>query len=217
MDLRNKKILFLGDSITQGSGASGEDKIYHAVAARILGATALNYGVSGTRIAKQTVCYQAADFPEYFLQRAKRMDRQADLVVVFGGTNDFGHGSAPFGEIGDTDGSTFCGAFRELLAYLTSVYGKDKVVVLYPLRRWNEDNPRGDGCKPADVQRLVGYYAAEKAITEEFGVKSIDLWNEKTLNPNLPEGKNNFVDGLHPNDDGHRILGEKIAQALLQM
>lgn len=217
MDLRNKKILFLGDSITQGSGASGEDKIYHAVAARILGATALNYGVSGTRIAKQTVCYQAADFPEYFLQRAKRMERQADLVVVFGGTNDFGHGSAPFGEIGDTDDSTFCGAFRELLAYLTSVYGKDKVVVLYPLRRWNEDNPRGDGCKPADVQRLVGYYAAEKAITEEFGVKSIDLWNEKTLNPNLPEGKNNFVDGLHPNDDGHRILGEKIAQALLQM
>lgn len=217
MDLRNKKILFLGDSITQGSGASGEDKIFHAVAAKILGATALNYGVSGTRIAKQTVCYQAADFPEYFLQRAKRMERQADLVVVFGGTNDFGHGSAPFGEIGDADGSTFCGAFRELLAYLTSVYGKDKVVVLYPLRRWNEDNPRGDGCKPADVQRLVGYYAAEKAITEEFGVKSIDLWNEKTLNPNLPEGKNNFVDGLHPNDDGHRILGEKIAQALLQM
>ena len=37
MENKKKKIVFLGDSITQGSCASAPEKIYHAVAAKLLG------------------------------------------------------------------------------------------------------------------------------------------------------------------------------------
>ncbi len=79
------------------------------------GAKAVNFGVGGTRIAPQITPSAEAFCDEYFLLRAKKMDKDADLVVVFGGTNDFGHGDAPFGRIGDKDPATFCGAETRIL------------------------------------------------------------------------------------------------------
>ena len=52
MELKGKKINFLGDSITQGHGVSSPDKIYHALLKKNAGlAEARNYGKSGTKIA----------------------------------------------------------------------------------------------------------------------------------------------------------------------
>ncbi|MBS6474738.1 MAG: SGNH/GDSL hydrolase family protein [Clostridiales bacterium] len=54
MNLQGKIIHVLGDSITQGSGVSSEEYVYHAVLGRAVGAeTVRNYGISGTRIARQ--------------------------------------------------------------------------------------------------------------------------------------------------------------------
>ena len=47
------KLLFLGDSITQGVGASTQDKRYTDLVAAKLGCKVINYGISGTRIARQ--------------------------------------------------------------------------------------------------------------------------------------------------------------------
>lgn len=218
MDLRGKKILFLGDSITQGAGATKKENVYLEVCAKKLGAKAVNFGVGGTRIAPQITPSVEAFCDEYFLLRAKKMDKEADLVVVFGGTNDFGHGDAPFGRIGDKDPATFCGAYDALMEYLTSIYGKDKVVVVYPLRRYNETSTNGENGRKAEGSKpLAEYYNAEKAIVEKYGLKSVDFWNDGDLNPNTPDGNKNFADGLHPNDIGHRLLGEKLADAIARM
>ena len=99
MDLKGKKINFLGDSITQGVGASDADHVYHQVLKKSAGlAEARNYGLSGTRIARQQhpTEYEPS-FDRDFCMRAAEMDPDADAVVVFGGTNDFGHGDAPLG------------------------------------------------------------------------------------------------------------------------
>ena len=54
MELKGKKINFLGDSITEGVGASEEQFMYPNVIAAECGlAAARNYGISGTRIARQ--------------------------------------------------------------------------------------------------------------------------------------------------------------------
>lgn len=37
------------------------------------------------------------------------MDNDADIIIVFGGTNDFGNGDAPFGEMSDRTPYTFYG------------------------------------------------------------------------------------------------------------
>ena len=47
------KIAFLGDSITEGCGATMVDNFYINHVGKILGAEVLNYGVGGTRLAKQ--------------------------------------------------------------------------------------------------------------------------------------------------------------------
>ena len=53
MNLSGKKINFLGDSITHGSGTSGEDKRFSNLIAAKTGAICRNYGIGGTRIARQ--------------------------------------------------------------------------------------------------------------------------------------------------------------------
>lgn len=217
MDLRGKKIVFLGDSITQGAGATNEENVYLEVCAKKLGAKAVNFGVGGTRIAPQITPSAEAFCDEYFLLRAKKMDKDADLVVVFGGTNDFGHGDAPFGCIGDKDPATFCGAYDALIEYLMATYGKEKLIIVYPLRRRNETATNGDGSKAEGSKPLAEYHDAEKAIAEKCGLKSVDFWNDGDLNPNTPDGNENFADGLHPNDIGHRLLGEKLAEAIKRM
>ena len=217
MDLRGKKIVFLGDSITQGAGATKEENEYLEVCAKKLGAKAVNFGVGGTRIAPQITPSAEAFCDEHFLLRAKKMDKDADLVVVFGGTNDFGHGDAPFGRIGDKDPATFCGAYDALIEYLMATYGKEKLIIVYPLRRRNETATNGDGSKAEGSKPLAEYHDAEKAIAEKCGLKSVDFWNDGDLNPNTPDGNENFADGLHPNDIGHRLLGEKLAEAIKRM
>ena len=217
MDLRGKKIVFLGDSITQGAGATKKENVYLEVCAKKLGAKAVNFGVGGTRIAPQITPSAEAFCDEYFLLRAKKMDKDADLVVVFGGTNDFGHGDAPFGRIGDKDPATFCGAYDALIEYLMATYGKEKLIIVYPLRRRNETATNGDGSKAEGSKPLAEYHDAEKAITEKCGLRSVDFWNDGDLNPNTPDGNENFADGLHPNDIGHRLLGEKLAEAIKRM
>ena len=217
MDLRGKKIVFLGDSITQGAGATKKENVYLEVCAKKLGAKAVNFGVGGTRIAPQITPSAEAFCDEYFLLRAKKMDKDADLVVVFGGTNDFGHGDAPFGRIGDKDPATFCGAYDALIEYLMATYGKEKLIIVYPLRRRNETATNGDGSKAEGSKPLAEYHDAEKVIAEKCGLKSVDFWNDGDLNPNTPDGNENFADGLHPNDIGHRLLGEKLAEAIKRM
>ena len=97
MDIRNKKINFLGDSITEGHGCSSPEKCFASLIARDHGAVCRNYGIGGTRIARQK---QPSENPKHdldFVGRYDKMDPDADIVAVFGGTNDFGHGDAPMG------------------------------------------------------------------------------------------------------------------------
>ena len=107
MEIKGKKVLFLGDSITQGVGASSIENRYPDVFARNTGAIAINYGVSGSRIARQKKRYFAPEniAPErdFILRTDEDMKPDnVDLIVVFGGTNDYGHGDAPMGNMTDS-------------------------------------------------------------------------------------------------------------------
>ncbi|MBR5504698.1 MAG: hypothetical protein IKV73_00115 [Clostridia bacterium] len=54
----------------------------------------MGYGKSATRIAKQQDV-QTPDYDNaYFVTRVADMDDDIDVIVVFGGTNDYGHGDA---------------------------------------------------------------------------------------------------------------------------
>ena len=203
------KIAFLGDSITQGSGASSIEKCYVSQVKEILNSEVINYGIGGTRIARQKAPSIEHRHDIDFNLRTILLDKSADKLFVFGGTNDYGHGDAEFGKVGDNDVFTFHGAVNNLFTTLINDFGKEKLVVILPLKRANMDSKKN----PTTSKLLKDYVEVIKYYVDLFGLKYIDLFNNGFDMP--PEGESEyFADGLHPNDKGHRVLAEKICEFL---
>ena len=203
MDISNKKVHFLGDSITNGACATEKTCFVGLFQETYPNAEITNYGIGGTRIAPQTQPSAEPIWDYDFVARAKDMTPDADLIVVFGGTNDFGHGDAPFGEVGMQDKSTFCGAVYTLFNDLLLKYPYAKILVLTPLHRSEESNERG--------LTLSQYVQAIKEIATYFSFPVLDLYACSGMNPNVARVKETLMpDGLHPNEMGHKRLFELI-------
>lgn len=212
MDLKGKKINFLGDSITEGHGVDCIENTFEEVLLRTEGlAAARNYGIGGTRIARQS---KPSDEPRWdldFVSRVDEMDPDADVVVIFGGTNDYGHGDAPIGCFEDRTVDTFYGALHVLYNKVFEKYPDALIVVLTPLHRGNEENPAGDGYKVPTLP-LKGYVDIIREVAEYYSIPVLDLYKCFGVNPVVPVLKEKYMpDGLHPNAAGHRILASRIA------
>lgn len=213
MELKGTKINFLGDSITEGAGTSSHDKMFTMLIEREYGAICQNYGIGGTRIARQKTPTEEK-WDRDFVSRVPEMDADADIVVVFGGTNDFGHGDAPIGTMSDRTPYTFYGALHCLYTALIEKYPDVPIVVLTPLHRITEDIPTGDN-KPAPVGTLKEYVNIIREVAEYYSLPVLDLFKESGLQPKIPIIQQKYVpDGLHPNDAGNEILAHKIAHFL---
>lgn len=195
---------FLGDSITEGIGASSEKNFYVSRVRDMLGATVYNCGISGTRIAKRNGFYNHK-FDIDFGRRVEDLPMPADYVFVFGGTNDYGHGTAPIGCVSDDTPWTFCGAVNCLIDKLEKVISHDKIVFITPCKRvgWANKATFTNG-------NLKDFFDALVAVLNKRNVKYIDLW-ELFAEADLG-GKDYFADNVHPNDNGHA----KIAQTIVE-
>lgn len=208
MILKGKKAAFLGDSITEGIAASAPEKCYVSLFGEKEGVTVINYGVSATRIARQQKPDPSDPRDDDFIMRSDRMAPDADIVVVFGGTNDYGHGDAPFGTAKDETAFTFCGACNVLFEKLNNRFPRAVKLALTPLGRDGEENP------PAGKRPLCEYAAAIKAAAERHGWFVLDLYAMCTNDPEIEEVRSHLADGLHPDDLGHALLAGKIAEFL---
>lgn len=206
MQLKGLKINFLGDSITEGASASRPENIYFNVLKQNEGvAVCRNYGVGGTRIARQTTPSENPAYDEDFLARCARMDEDADLIVVFGGTNDFDHGDAQFGTFHDKDVYTFYGALRTLIETLLVRYPQSRLVFLTPLHREHETGVNG---KP----HLAQYVQAIREVCAYYAVPVCDLFATSGIQPAFPPLRERYTsDGLHPNDVGHALIAQRLA------
>ncbi len=204
MELKDKKINFLGDSITEGVGASEEQFIYLNVVAGECGlAAARNYGISGTRIARQS---DEELFGNPYCDRYLTMDDDADIIVVFGGTNDYGHGKAPFGSFDDRTGETYYGAWHVLLRGLLEKYPDGQIVVMTPLHRTEENVP-----SPGNGRPLKDYVNAAKEVAEFYSVPVLDLFAVSGIQPDVDIIREKYCpDGLHPSDAGNRRIAERL-------
>ncbi len=211
MDLKGKKLNVLGDSITEGHGTTDESKRFTTLLERDLKlACCRNYGIGGTRFARQRKPSAEPRWDLDFCARAEEMDPDADVVLVFGGTNDFGHGDAPFGAFEDRTEDTFCGACHVLINKLIERFPRSVIVFLTPLHRFNEGDPCGDG-KSAPIAPLSEYVGMIRKTCEWYGLPVLDLYAMSGLQPRVPAIRERYVpDGLHPNDAGHVILADRI-------
>ena len=210
MEIKGLKINFLGDSITEGHGASSKDATYWSVLGKNTGAIVRGYGVGGTRFAikKEPSANPRHDLD--FLMRAKEMDKDADAVVVFGGTNDFGHGDAPLGNPDDNTPYTFWGACNTICEMLLTRFPKSQIVFMGPLHRSVEDDPCGSH-KSAPVATLYEYVDIMKTVTRKYSIPFLDLMAVSGIAPRVPVLKEMYIpDGLHPNDAGHEKIAAKL-------
>lgn len=207
MDLNGKKILFLGDSITACGGTSAPENVYWRVLGQITGAECVGYGISGTRIARQHKPSEIGSYDRHFVSRVEEMDEQADAVIVFGGTNDYGHGDAPFGHMNDRTDETFYGALHVLYQKLITRYPTAHIVVLTPPHRGGESGRLFNDCGIRQDHDLEDYVNAIREVAGCYGLPVLDLFHNGGMQPNIPEQKEAFMpDALHPNDAGHRRI-----------
>ena len=182
MKICGKKVLFLGDSITEGYGTSCEEKSYTNVFARISGAVIYNYGIGGTRIARQHK--PTLDKPHHdlnFVDRSLAMNDEADLIVVFGGTNDFKHGDAPIGCFEDRCDTTFYGAMHTLICNLYNKYPTTRVVFMTPLHRTFEHH--NEKMYNNRYVTLKDYVNVIREVCEYYAVPVLDLYSVSGLQP----------------------------------
>ena len=219
MELKGKKINFIGDSITEGARVADPENIYTNILKRELGlAEARNYGVGGSRIARiPKEKYEGIPSDEDFNMRAERMDPDFDVVVVFGGTNDFGHGIIPLGQMGDSDVHTFYGALRTLCLYLIKSYPEKQIVFMTPLHRLNEEldyNKRLEDGNP-NARPLSDFVNAIREVCELFSIPVLDMFKESGMPARVWAWcENHMPDGLHPNDNGQKIIAHKLQKFL---
>jgi lysophospholipase L1-like esterase len=211
MKLEGLKVNFLGDSITQGHGTSAPDKIFHAILAKKYGFEARNYGVGGSRIAKQKNEFFFTEDGTEYSERYKTMKDDADLVVVFGGTNDFGHGDAMMGSFADRTNDTFYGACHTLFEGAINKYPNATIVIMTPLHRHNEDCVCGSGDKQVNLAPLSAYVQIIREVAEYYSLPVLDLWSVSGIQPRVEIIKQKYCpDGLHPNDAGHALIAARL-------
>lgn len=202
----NKKVNWLGDSITRGWGTTGGNTPFHTYLNNRIGfAASRNYGDDGSTISD-------GDTPMY--SRATTIDVDADLICVFGGTNDWGNTDRLIGEMftvsagtrtPNTDVTTFYGALHTLCKNLISRFPDKKIFFITPIHRVGEFTANAAG------HYLEDYVVAVKNVCKWYSIPVLDLWAEGGMQPNESIHKSTYVtDGTHPNDKGHVLLADKI-------
>ena len=218
MNIKGFKVNFLGDSITEGVGVDDWDNCRFdnrlAKLCQLSGHN--NYGVGGSRLAHQIHPSEKPRYDLCFCGRAYLMDTSADMVIVYGGVNDYIHGDAPFGEPGDTTPATYCGGVYFLMNYLRENYGDKPIVFMTParcfLRKQVDDlYPSNHEKKSVPGKPLLAYVEVIQETAKQFGIPVLDLYHDLGIDPHDEASFDAYtMDGLHFNDAGHGIIAEKL-------
>lgn len=202
----NKKVAFIGDSITQGINTTYENT-YHQYLNAMLGFGSMYVdGIAGSCYSSKSD-YGTSKNP--IVNRCSDIPTDCDLVVIFAGTNDFGH-STPLGTISDTSDVSFYGAVISCINQIITSNPDVRLAIMTPLHR------SGTTHKAENVTNDVGkvlkdYVNALREICELYSIPIIDTYSIYGLNPSISTVYNNYItDGLHPNAEGHRLLAERI-------
>lgn len=196
--LVNKTVNCLGDSITHGviskptGGTTWTDDTWPKGVGTNLGCTMNNYGVSAT-----SICDGSS---ESFVTRLNRMSEQSiDLLLVFGGTNDYGDRRAvTLGTLSDSpaQGTNFYASFKYLISTAINKYPSALIGVITPMRRQSG----GENANGISIEDIVN---AEIDVAKYYGVPLLDFYHYGGINPAITVHYDNYArDGLHPTQAG---------------
>jgi lysophospholipase L1-like esterase len=208
-----KKWSAIGDSITEYNFRTKRN--YHDYISDRLLCKVNNYGISGTGYITSY-----GESPA-IKDRLDVVDTTSDLVTVFAGTNDWDFGGKPLGTFGDTDQTaTIYGAIHYVIDGLITRFPSKTIAVFTPLPRSN--NWGSNAATNAQGYTLEQLSEAIIKVCKHYSVPCLDLYHNSNLPVFNVDGNNHYFtapnqpspDGLHPNDEGHKVLADKILSFL---
>ncbi len=216
MNIKGKKIAFLGDSITFGVGASASDKVYWKLIQEKTDAVCQGLGINGTRIEKKINPEPGAEHDKkHFITRVDYIDKDTDIIMVLGGVNDFGHGDAPLGNMSDRKEDTFYGACHLLYTKLIESFPDADIVIMTPLHCADDEREAPDAEGFSYKRKLLDYVDAILEVAAEYSLPVLDLYRTSGIQPKIKAQREMFMpDGLHPNDAGYARIAERITAFL---
>ena len=219
MDIKGFRVNFLGDSITEGVGVTDiENCRYDNRLKKMCELSHVNnYGIGGTRLAHQRHPSARPVYDLCFCGRANFLDRDADMNIVYGGVNDYIHGDAPFGSIGDKTPATFCGAVYYLMSFIKVNFPGKPFIFMTPAHclfgEVDDRAPSTGANKLPDAKPLIEYVKVIEQTAKLFDVSVLNLYETLGLDPHDDEIRQTYTtDGLHFNDIGHAVLAERLKE-----
>lgn len=212
-----KSAVFVGDSITYGEGTSAGSRYWELLKTSLNLSSVTGMGVSGSSISAQS---KRSDTYVPLMNRYNSIPR-ADLIMIFMGTNDYGH-ETPLGTIKDTTDISFYGALNVIISSLTSKYPTSELIFVTPLHRY------GYGTSPTTGEAytydylpnyegasLGDYVQAIKDVCQKYSIPVIDLYSLSGLDPSIASTRTEYMpDGIHPNAKGHKLIADIIKEQL---
>lgn len=181
-----KRILFIGDSITEGvmtlsdepnSNGNSATHSFPWYTAKRLNAEPYFIGYGATGIFMTGTFSNCADMLDY-LSVSRPVSKEdipaCDLAVINMGTNDH-----------EIDGETFIQGYREILLKLHDRYPQIKIICMIPFSQLHAEDIRA---------AVEGYSWCVVAETAEWEIT--------------------YTDGIHPNAAGAEQIGERLAEMI---
>lgn len=188
--LFNKKIIFLGSSVTYGAASKGESFVDYLQ--KIDGIIPIKEALSGTTLVDEYV----KGNPSY-IERLKKLDKnmKIDGFVCQLSTNDatmnkpLGQISTSY-ELNDFDTKTIIGAIEYIIAYARNTWNCP--IIFYTGTKYKSDK----------YKEMVD---ALYDISKKWDIKIIDLYNDEKMNQISKERYLLYmVDKIHPSRAGYR-------------
>lgn len=208
-DYSKLKIACIGDAITYGTYIEKDDKrvSYCDVINDILDCEVLNLGVGKSTVGQYYNNYS-------FYNRCKDIPKDSDIVIIFGGINDYMY-QGEYGEFGDFNkNKTYCGDLKRLIEKINTRCNTPKVFFVTTYKNTNELCFNNDDMH---IYSFSEYMNAQIEISNEYdNVNVIDIYNIGFLDGSNTKTKNElFIDNILLNEEGTNILGQHITAELI--
>ena len=204
-ELKDKSIVFYGDSITARHGLKSYEKDYILYLQEEFGFYYSNQAVGG---ATWTDVPPSTNNIFRQLNNSKALYRDADYVSIFLGTNDFGL-NRQIGNIDDYDVATIYGAINTVFDRIIGANPDVKFMLITSLNRYDftDSNPNDNGLTNGAGYTIEDLRNVIRTTSEKYNCTLVelgDLVNEENMNVLLNE------DNLHVVEKGYQEIAKAI-------